>query len=492
VITSVPAAVLVVPNTMSYVVAQAVRDLGLPAAQAAGLVRATGLALPALLLAVPLGAVVARRVPASIVLVAGLGTVLAAEVAAELTGRIPLLAPIPAIGVCRIVEGLGAGAALPATLVLARRHDGPQGRAVTAVWAGSLVASLMVAMPLALYGIPSAGNLGGAAGPGIIPAGRLPGEWRAALQPYPWFTAIALAVAALCGSLPTRGSVQALRHTERTQLLLPVAPAAGYAFLAVVTTYGWSPGAQLIVAGLGLAGLVGLAIVGSRDATTGTPLGFAVVALTTGVLGMPVAAPLAGLISTYLGPRGVPLPPFAGAAVGAIAGALVAARLRAPAARAAVLAGHGLAVVAVLVFLATATTSGGWARPWSVPAPLILLGAGLATALAASLRAAGLGAALFGLTLCFPGVLCGYMMIGPLQVHGVAAAISAGGGTGDVVAALVAAFRTWLITVGVITVLLAAAAAVAGRRGAGPGPTGSGDRPGNPSGEHTYVPGAAK
>ena len=459
VMTAVPAAVLVVPNMMSYVVAQAVRDLGLPAADAGGMVRAAGLALPALLLAVPLAAVLARRVPAPAVLIAGLGMVLAAELGAEFAGSIPAIDAVPTIGVLRFVEGLGAGAVLPATLVIAWRHDGQRGRALTALWAGSLAAALILAVPLALYGIPAA------AAPFGGSAGRPPVDWRAALQPYPWLGVIALVVAALCAPLPARTALPALRRIERTQLLLPLAPAAGFALLAVVSTYGWPPAAQLIVAGLGLAGLVGLAVVGSRDAAAGSPLGFAVVALTAGVLGMPLAAPLAGLISTELGPRGVPLAPYAGAAVAACAGALLAARLPATAARAAVLAGHGLAVVAVLVLLATDTLSGEWSRPGPVLAPLVLLGAGLGMALAASLRAAGLGPALFGLTLCFPGVLCGYLGIAPLQVHWVDAAIAAGGGAGDVVAALTAAFRVWLIVAGVIAVLLAGAAAIAGRRG---------------------------
>jgi hypothetical protein len=483
VVTSVPAAVLVVPNMMSYVVAPAVRELGLPAADAAGMVRAAGFALPALLLAVPLAAVLARRVPAPAVLIAGLGMVLAAEVGAEFIGSIPALGAVPSVGVLRFVEGLGAGAVLPATLVLAWRHDGPRGRALTALWAGSLAAALIVAVPLALYGIPAAGAQGGAAAPGVETAGQLSADWRAALQPYPWLAVVALVVAALCGPLPTRAALPALRHTERTQLLLPLAPAAGFALLAVVTTYGWPPAAQLIVAGLGLAGLAGLAVVGSRDATAGSPLGFAVVALTAGVLGMPLAAPLAGLISTELGPRGVPLAPYAGAAAAAGAGALLASRLPATAARAAVLAGHGLAVVAVLVLLATDTLSGEWSRPLPVLAPLALLGAGLGMALAASLRAAGIGPALFGLTLCFPGVLCGYLVIGPLQVRWVDAAIAGGGGAGDVVVALTAAFRVWLIVAGVIAVLLAGVSAVGGRRGrsrdgARTGATGNPDEPG--------------
>jgi MFS family permease len=474
VITSVPAAVLVIPNTMSYVVAQALSDLGLQGTQAAGLVRATGLALPALLLAVPVAAVLARRFPASVVLMAGLAAVLAGELVAEITDTVIL------VGVVRVIEGLGAGTVLPASLAVAWRHDGPRrerprqegprhdgppqdrpgrgGRALAAVWAGALVASLIAAMPLALYGMP-AGRAPGADPPGLVPGGQVTTDWRAALQPYPALVAVALAAAALCGLLRSP-ALPVLRHPERTQLLLPFAPAAGFAFLAVVTTYGWPVGAQLLVAGIGLAGLTGLAIVGSRDATAGTPLGFAVVVVTTGLLGMPVAAPLAGLISTHLGPQGVPMTPFAAGAAAALIGGLVASRLRDTATRTAVLVGHGLAVVAVLVLLATNTTSG--ALP--VTAPLVLLGAGLAIALAASLRAAGVGSALFGLTLCFPAVLCGYLVIGPLQVHEVGTVVAVGGGTAHLVYALITAFRIWLIVAGVLAVLLAGAVRLAGRK----------------------------
>jgi hypothetical protein len=489
VVTAVPVAVLVIPNTMSYVAAQAVSDLGLPPAQAAALVRANGLALPALLLAVPLGAVFARRFAVSAVLLAGLAAVLAGELAAELVGDFAGLAAVPMVGAVRIVEGLGAGVVLPATLVLAWRYGGragqptPAGRAgrrpgpagrsgpgvLIAAWAGILAAALLAAMPLALYGMPPpAAAPDGVPGlvPGLVPGGQVTGDWRAALQPYPWFAGTALAVAMLCGFL--RGpAAPALRHNERTQLLLPVAPAAGFAFLAVVTTYGWSPGAQLLVAGLGLAGLLGLALVGSRDATAGTPLGFAVVALTVGLLGMPVTAPLAGLTSTYLGPGGVPPAPFAGAAAAALAGALMASRGRFAPARAAVLAGHGLAVAAALVLFATDTTAGAGSDPWPLLVPLILLGGGLGGALAASLRAAGLGSALFGLTLCFPAVLSGYLVVGPLQVHEVSTVVAAGGQAGDVVDALTDAFRGWLIVAAALTVLMAGAAAFAGRRRTG-------------------------
>jgi MFS family permease len=447
--TALPVVALVVPNTISYVVPRAVDDLGLRGAQAADLVRANGLVLPATLLAVPLCAVLARRFPAWVILMAGLLCLLGGELTAQYAASVPLVA------VARSAQGLGAGAVLPATLVLVWRRAG---RALSAVWAGIFVASLLLTMPLALYGVP-----------------RAPGQWRSVLQPYPWLVGAALATTGLFGIFRGRVAASertAVRPTERTQLLLLVAPAAGFAFLAVVTTYGWSPGAQLVVAGIGLAALLGLALVGTRDLTTGSPLGCAVVMISTGLLTVPVVSPLAGLMSTREGPQAISLLPFAAGAFAALAGALLVgvsgARHR-PAADgeeprpglglSTVLAGHGLAVVAVLILL---TTDAG-SSPWLLCVPLVALGGGIGMALAASLRSAELGSALFGLALCFPAVLLGFLVIGPLQVARVNAVVRVGGGMQNAVYALTAGFRVWLIVAGVIAVLLAGAAALAGR-----------------------------
>lgn len=452
--TSVPVVALAVPNTVSYVMTQALRDLGLGTDQAAGLVRANGLALPALLLAVPISAVAARKVPAWLVLLTGLLCVLAGEIAAQFAGSVPL------IGAARAAQGVGAGVILPATLVLLwQRH----GRLLVTVWAGVFAGALLLAMPLALYAVPAVPPT-----PGVLPgapAAAAPsgtGGWRAVLQPYPWLIGVALAAAALLVALRVwarADPLPVLRHTERTQLLLPFVPAAGFAFLAVVTTYGWSPGAQLIVAGIGLAALLGLALVGTRNTTTGSPHGFAVVVLTAGLLTVPVAAPLTGLVSTRLGPHGVPLMPFAAGAAAALAGALLTARLHGPGARMAVLAGHGLVIIAILIFLTTDAAS----NKWLLAAPLASLGAGIGIALAVSLRSTGLGSALFGIALCFPAVLTGYLIVGPLQVAKVNEVIAQGGGQRDVVYALTAAFRSWLVVAGVIAVLMAAGAVLAGR-----------------------------
>jgi hypothetical protein len=447
-ITAVPIVALVVPNTVSYVVGPALRDLGLGNGQAAGLVRANGLALPALLLAVPISAVAARRVPAWLVLLTGLLCVLTGEIAAQFAGSVPV------IGTVRVVQGIGAGVILPATLILVwERH----GRVLITLWAGVFTAALLLAMPAAMYAVPAP-----QAPSGQLSDGAASDRWRTVLQPYPWLIGLALAAVAVLVILRAwakTGPLPVLRHTERTQLLLPFVPAAGFAFLAVVTTYGWSPGAQLIVAGIGLVALLGLALTGTRNTAMGSPHGFAVVALTTGLLTVPVAAPLTGLVSTHSGPHGVPLAPFVAGAAAAMAGALLTAGVRDESTRTAVLSGHGLMIIAVLVFLTVDATS----STWLLTAPMLALGAGTGTALAASLRVSGLGSALFGIALCFPAVLTGYLIVGPLQVADVNEAVDAGGGQQEVVYALTSAFRVWLIVAGVIAVLMAGGTILAGR-----------------------------
>ncbi len=269
---------------------------------------------------------------------------------------------MPLAGAIRAAQGAGAGIVLPASLVLVwERRD----HTLAAVWAGVLAGTLIVAMPLALKAVPMSGS-----------------DWRVALAPFPW-----LAVAAV-GAAPAR-------YTERGQLLLPLVPAAGFAFLAVVAADDWSPGARILVAGLAVPALIGLAVTGGRDAPAGSPHGCALVMIAVGLLTYPVAGPLAGLASVTAHARGdgVPLLPFAVAAAAALVGALAATR--APA-RAAVRTGFLLLVPAAPLGIAADPGD-----PWTLLAPLVPLGAG-AGALAASLRDAAPGAALFGLSLCFP------------------------------------------------------------------------------------------
>ncbi|TDD83692.1 hypothetical protein E1293_14180 [Actinomadura darangshiensis] len=430
--TAVPAAVLVVPDASGNVVPAAASALELGDAEIPALLRATGLSLPALLVTVPLAAVAARRLPAWGVLVAGLAALLSGLGAAKFAHSVPLVEAV------RTVQGAGAGIVLPATLVLVWER---RNRELSAVWAGVLAGALILAMPLALRAVP-------------MPAdGTAVRDWHVALAPCPLLAVAAAAAALAYPVLRGRGHrrLPRARHTERGQLLLPFVPAAGFAFLAVVAADGWSPGARLLVAGLAPPALLGLALTGGRDATAGSPFGCAVVMIATGLLGYPVAAPLAGLSATgaRLEGAGAPLLPFAAAAAAALAGALAATRA---APRAAVPAGYLLMIVAVLLALAT-----GAHDRWALLAPLTALGAGAGLALAASLRDASAGAALFGLSLCFPALLAGQLLVLSLQ----AARLQRLRPVTDAqqLYALLEGYRSWLIVAGTAGALLAGATA---------------------------------
>ncbi|MFI0454413.1 hypothetical protein [Actinomadura sp. 6N118] len=434
-LTALPAIALALPNTSMNGLVPARDALGLDNAGMPGLIRAAGLALPALLLAVPVFAVASRRFSPRLVLLFGLALLLGGIGAARFAET------VPAIAGGRVLQGLGAGAVLPAVLVLVMER---QSRFLAVIWAGTLAASLIVAMPLALHATPLPGG------------GAPPADWRVAFAPYPGIAAAALAAAFLCVLLRSRSRLSSARRAERGQLLLPAVPAAGFAFLAVVTTYGWSPGAQLVVGGIAMTALLGLAMVGSRDTATGSPLGCAVVMVTTGLLTYPLAGPLSGLANASATMRGATDPrlhlvPFAAAALAALLGAIATVRMSRDAARGAVLSGHGLAIVAVLVCLATDTAS----DPWLLLAPLVPLGAGLGMALAASLRDAGVGAALFGLTLGFPAVLVGQLLVLALQAGQIQRLRPENGA--QQLYGLTAGFRIWVIVAGVLTVLLVAA-----------------------------------
>ncbi|XVQ09179.1 hypothetical protein ACQP1W_42645 [Spirillospora sp. CA-255316] len=438
-----PAAALVLPDLSPGVADAARAGLG----GGPGFVRAAGLTLPALLLSVPPGAWLARRHSPRAVLVAGLCVLVAGLAGARYADSVPLVA------VARGAQGAGAGLALPATLVLVWERGG---RFLAALWAGALAAGLLVAMPLALHATPALGSaLEFSAESAAEPAAGA--DWRSVLVPVPWPAALAAGAAVIvCLVGRHRASLPAPRHAERAQLVLPVAPAAGLSFLAVVAARDWSPGARLVVACIALVALFGLATAAGRDAAAGSPLGCAVVMVTTGLLVYPLAGPLAGLAQAA---GTVPLPPFAAGGAAALAGALLTVRLGGRAARAAVPAGHGLIVAAVAVALAVPAPG----DPRLLAAVLVPLGLGAGLALAASLRDAGAGAALFGLGLCFPAVLTGQLLVLSLQAgrwHHAPPETAA-----QRLAVLTDGYRTWLVSAGVIAVLLALAARR--RRGGG-------------------------
>ncbi|MFB4301669.1 hypothetical protein [Actinomadura sp. NTSP31] len=418
-VTVLPAVVLVVPDTTAGVMPAAARALGLGDREVPALLRATGLALPALALTVPLAAVAARRLPAWTVLATGLVVLLGGLVAVRFAGS------VPQIGAIRVAQGAGAGTALPASLVLVWER---RNAALAALWAGVLAGSLLLAMPLAMHAVP-------APRPGA--AAR---DWHAALAPLPWLAGVAAAAAVLGVLLRGRvpWTLPPPRLAERGRLALPFAPVAAFAFLAVVAADGWSPGARLVVAGSALAALAGLALAGGAD---GGPYGCAVVMVAAGLLTYPLAAPLSGLAAADA--AGGRLPPFAAAALAAVAGALAAARARP---RAAVGAGYALMIAGVGLGLATGST-----EPWTPLLPLVPLGMGAGLALAASLRDAHVGAALFALALCFPAVLTGQLLVLSLQASRLHSAHSGE----QRLDALAGGYRAWLLIAGTAAVLLA-------------------------------------
>ncbi|TDB96981.1 hypothetical protein [Actinomadura sp. 7K534] len=438
-LTALPAAVLVVPDAVYNVVPAAASALALGDAEVPALLRATGCALPALLLTVPLAALAARRLPAWAVLATGAAVLLAGLVAARFVPSVPLVAAV------RAVQGVGAGIVLPASLVIVWERGS---RGLTAAWAGVFAGMLILAMPLALSAVPPPA------------AGTAVPDWRAALAPVSW--PAAAAVIAASGYRLLRGrcswALPAARQAERGGLLLPLAPTAGFTFLAVVAAHDWSPGARLVVAVAALAALLALAVAGGRDAAAGSPEGCAIVMIAVGLLCLPVAGPMTGLLSATAHVRGdgaaVPALPFALAAAAAVAGAL--ASTRAPARRAVPL-GYCLMATGLLLGLA-----GTPHDRWTPLLPLVPLGAGAGLALAASLRGAGVGAALFGLSLCFPALLAGQLLVLSLEAsrltrqRPVTETQRAG--------ALLDAYQLWLVIAAGAAVLLAAATARARAR----------------------------
>ncbi|MCP9966299.1 hypothetical protein [Actinomadura madurae] len=178
--------------------------------------------------------------------------------------------------------------------------------------------------------------------------------------------------------------------------------------------------------------------------------------IAVGLLCQPVAGPLAGLAGAglHLGAAGRPPLPFAAAACAALAGALAATRTG----RGAVPAGCLLMSAAPLTGLAAGTRDG-----WTLLAALVLLGAGAGLALAASLRDADAGGALFGLALCFPAVLAGQLAVLSLQAARLQRLRPAT--EAQRLDALLEGYRVWLVVAGAAAALLAGVAArLRGRR----------------------------
>ncbi len=460
----VPLALLQLPNLIGSSMSAATMARIAGPNGAADLIRASGLALPVMACVAPVAAVLARRHRAWPSLLTGLILLGAADLLGDSARSVLLIA------IDRGLHGLGAGLALPATLALAWERSPWWRRLLCRWWTVVLVLSLLGSVPLLRDRLTSGG-------------------WRAALQPFPWLTAVALAVTALYIALtggagpPTRAAVT---PAERSQLALLAAPAAGLSVLAVGVS---DQLASSVVAAAAVAVFVlaCMAMVTSADAVTGGERGsrgrlcFPLVGACAGF----VLAPTAGAISTLRSLAAGPDPalralgiPLAAAAAACVLGTGIAWLLRTRAgsgdvaATAATLspgradgearragahaarhkarssakpgqgarAGQGAAagpagqaalrcVVAGLACAAAGLLAARAAGPNGSQAELAgayaLLAGGLAMALSASIAAAPPAGAMAGLSLALVGALIGYLAAAAIQIRLLGSAASA-------------------------------------------------------------------
>ncbi|WP_157246519.1 hypothetical protein [Nonomuraea typhae] len=429
VVAALPLAIVAIPNTVSVVADLLPGDI-----DRVGLTRAHGLTLPAMMLTVPLAAVALRRMRVAYVLVAGLALLAVADVAGGYAGSTFL------VGVLRVLHGVGAGVLIPATLVAV--WDRPP--VMRALWTGMLSVSLLAAQALALWPLDKADH------------------WQITLQPYPLLTGVALALAAaylLVWLLQGESAAPAPRAKERSRLLLATVPAAGIAVLAISTaSQDWRAGLVVLVAVLSVAALLALATIGGAESRT---LAYTFVAV--GVVLLPM---LAQVTTVELGGLGGPglnglWVAFGVAALAAI-GAAVAVAL---------FGGNVVSwltrggLVLMVLGLATVRLMAPAQQGGLLVVPFTFLAVGAAVALTAALRRAGVGVALFGLALCFPGVLSGYLLGTGVQVMMLRGKRSAQA----LVDGYVEALHTWALIGGFLIVAVIVLGALLGRRSdAGP------------------------
>jgi hypothetical protein len=382
--------------------------------------RAAGLALPAMAALAGIAALAVLRLRAWPVLLAGL---LVMAVADALGGS---ARTVTVIAVVRVLHGAAAGLALPAALALAWERALAPRRWLIALWSVVAVAGL-------------------AAAPALARARLASGGWHAALAPDPWLTGAALTLAALyavlaagpgaagpgaagpgaaiSGSAPgyrarAAGARQDATHArqdatqERAQLAVLAVPGIGLGALSVAVTY--RPPAALLAAGaVAVLILYGVAAVASADRLVGGPLCFPVIGAVTGLVVAPVAGAITSLRALDPGSSGhlswLPLAVTAGAAMTGVAIALTFRERP----RTVVLAG----LIIAMEGLAAARLAGPYVPGVvlaGVSAPLV---GGLAAAMTAALAEAGVASALSGVSLLVAGLLTGYLASGAVQVR---------------------------------------------------------------------------
>ncbi|WP_336216448.1 hypothetical protein [Nonomuraea sp. LPB2021202275-12-8] len=423
IVAALPLAIVAIPNTVS-VVAALLPD-GIDRVE---LMRAHGLALPAMMLTVPLAAVALRWVKVAHLLMGGLALLAVADAAGGYAGSAFL------VGVLRVAHGIGAGLLLPATLVAVWERP----RALRALWTGMLALSLMGAQALALWPLDGATR------------------WQVTLQPFPLLTGIALALAAVYFVLwmaAGRPATPTPRPKERSRLLLATVPAAGIAVVAISTaSEDWRAGLVILLAVLAIAGLLALASIGTRESRT-----FAYAMVAVGVVLLPSVAQVTYVEMGGLGGPGLKglWIPFCMAGLLAVAAAVVV-RLFAADNRWVT----PLGLLSMVVGLCSVRVVAPSAEGMVLVVPFALLAVGASVALTAALSQAGVGAAMFGLALCFPGVLAGYLLGTGVQMTMLRDVTSAQ----ELVDSFVSALHLWALVGGFFVVVVIILAAVLARR----------------------------
>jgi len=280
--TVVPLAVAQIPDAIAWSLPPRLAAGG-PAA-VTSLLRASGLALPAMAVAGSLATLAVRWMRAGPVLLAGLFLLATADALGNAARTVVL------IGADRSLHGAGAGVALAGVIAVIteqrahqrqrhRRFPAAAGRLAAGWWAAVMVAGLAVAPEVMRHRVSSGG-------------------WHTALQPYPWLTAAALTLAALYALLAEDTAVATARNAfpaaERARLALLTAPVAGICAIAVAVTYRGGPAVDATA----IADAIALAGIAAITARTGGAGRFAVVCGVTGF----VLAPAAGAVTALTAP----------------------------------------------------------------------------------------------------------------------------------------------------------------------------------------------
>ena len=439
--TVIPLVVLQVPDAIGW--SPPARLAAGGSAVVASLLRASGLALPAMAIAGSLAALAVRWLRAGPVLLAGLLVLAVADTLGDAARTVAL------IGVDRSLHGAGAGVAMAGVIAVVAdrrtyRQAGPPGagRPFLASWfAAVMLAGLAAAPELMRHRVGS-------------------GDWHVALQPCPWLTGAALTLAALYATL-AEGTVTQTARTdfpaaERAQLALLTAPVAGLCAVAVAVTYR-GDGAVVAAAFADAIALAGIAVITAR---AGTAARFAIVCAVTGF----TLAPVAGAVTALTAPTQPVTPPGVAVLAAALGGAALAVLTRQPHARSLTAGGLFLAALGLgaLDLAGLAAPSDRMLTVLCVP-----VAGGLAAALTASLRPATPVGALAGVVILLAGLVAGYLAAGAVQLRALTGARSLTAAH----AALATAAGHWALVAAAVTgaVALALTCTPARRSGRGSG-----------------------